>query len=133
MTYFRTEYDWSKVEDPITDEEVRLWIETLRSKKYRQGKEGLVVEAFDEDDSKSTGDYCYCCLGVLKQIVPAKPNNDESYLFEGIYDVNKLIGAKWESKLPYKLQDQLAKWNDNSHTFEDIAFNLEKGFFSEPE
>ena len=52
-SYFHRDPNWSRVNMPLTEDEVKTWIADLRSGKYEQGQEQLC------------DDTAYCCLGVL--------------------------------------------------------------------
>lgn len=91
------------------DEQIKkLWIEALESNKYKQGYKNL----------KSL-DNCYCCLGVLFDVVKEKLNitweqynsdNSNSELLS--YDILKFCG------LSFIDQNILIRFNDcNKYSF----------------
>ena len=45
----------------------KAWIEALRSRKYKQGENYLMIEA--------NGKFQYCCLGVLCVVAGMKPKS----------------------------------------------------------
>lgn len=115
---FRTDYDWSQVENPITDEQVKAWVEALRSKTYEQGRYCLSM------------DGTYCCLGVANSIFDLGVDNLEADLHYWTESEDKEEEAVVIYMLiPHLLQEHLAEFNDiDELTFAQIADKIEKGF-----
>lgn len=115
---FREDYDWSAVSNPITDEEVREWVATLRSGDYDQttGRLHRTVS----DDYRPCG---YCCLGVANEALKLGLDGHLAELFYFQYE--KVIPIK----IPFELQKYLYGLNDRERKpFNAIADVIEKGF-----
>ena len=126
---FRTDYDWSEVSEPITNEEVRNWIKVLEIGKYNQARSVF----YDSEND------CHCCLAVLATEVNFEFFNscqDEGAMYWNEYadltgDDDGSIEARtpYEYKLPARLQDTLVTMNDEDFaSFADIAAFLKEGF-----
>lgn len=102
------------------------WVQRLRSGDYLQGKNNL-----------RTDDDCYCCLGVLADIVAPKgwleDTTEETYLLNvisdgnGIFLLQDIIDAlgidDWTQRI-------LAGLNDISVSFDEIADCIEANSFA---
>ncbi len=95
----------------------KKWIKVLRSGKFKQGHQFL-----RRDDE-------YCCLGVFCEISKeatwkAVPDNT-SFSYDC---ANKTLPASVRnlSKIPWLLEMELVKMNDNGKTFKQIANRIEK-------
>lgn len=106
---FRTDYDWTEVVQPITDEEVRQWTAALRSGNYTQGYTQL------------RRDDCFCCLGVANEVFKL-----------GLPDSRGILADEYSAKatrLPEVLQQDLYEINDRREwSFSEIADYIDKGF-----
>ena len=98
----------------MTPKQKILWLEALRSGKYRQGKQALKTKS-------AKGQYSYCCLGVAKEVCAIK-NSEKiihgSFLFitgEAVF-------------LSIFVQEILANKNDKGTSFTKIADYIEKNF-----
>lgn len=114
MRNFRTYYDWTAVSNPITDEEIKVWIAALRSNGYAQGSGQMKYV--------HQGTCCYCCLGVANQVWNVGTPDD--------YAVMQATGDNGIFfKMPYDLQRYLYGLNDSRKmTFAQIADEIERGF-----
>jgi hypothetical protein len=87
----------------------KKWVKALRSGRYPQTSGALCIPKGEATDfGRPAG---YCCLGVLGKVARTK-SADNGYLQDA------------ESKsllLPYPIQRQLAKLNDDGVPFEIIA------------
>ena len=99
----------------------RLWVEALRSGKYKQGTHAL-----------RSSDDRYCCLGVLCDIAGVEWGRHSSELYRAGYDITAAppkamgfvgltdrIGGFGEGS------DALASWNDFGANFAEIADLIE--------
>jgi hypothetical protein len=84
------------------------WITALRSGQYNQ----------TEGHLKNTAGYC--CLGVLREIMD--PSDFSESKDGGLLSPKQLA----KCNLDYRMQNQLAKLNDNGSTFAEIADYIEK-------
>jgi hypothetical protein len=126
-SFFRSSeyFDWSDVENPITDDEVREWLVNLRSGNFEQAKSNLF------------SDGNYCCLGVLAEqcdlFGEVAGGKSRGTMLCNI-DINSDDESK-NSPINYKLvgeiQDMLAQMNDNGYSFTNIAEVIEAGFFGD--
>jgi len=113
------------------------WVDALRNGNYKQGSNFLRV------------DDCYCCLGVLCDIMGGNwdydkglneckhKNNDtlnpeSTYYYIDYKDItdNVLLPSSLttQCKLPSKDQQRLATMNDEGFTFKQIADVIEKDY-----
>lgn len=106
-------------------ENVRKWIEALRSGKYEQGQNKLF-------DHCCFGDVTarYCCLGVLAEISPNATKHASSYKFIGSWHLtNTLIPDDWwiwNTGLALTHMYHCIDLNDrDGYTFKQIADYLE--------
>lgn len=93
----------------------KLWVEALRSGKYKQGKRALKTK------------NGYCCLGVLCDISNLGEWKEFSYLGEDLtlpLEVQLWAGLSTES--PIAKDNLLETYNDTGYTFEEIADLIEK-------
>lgn len=114
----------------------RLWIEALRSKKYQQGKNYLKRQI--------DGEIVHCCLGVYCEIKKLNsnipPSENENFPSHPIFHFTSLKhpGAVFIEFLPSDLKDslgltqktmyQLVEYNDDcAKNFEEIADIIERG------
>ena len=109
-------YDWSRVKDPITSEQLTQWLVALRSGHYEQTLSALKEIIYENDQGECT--YGFCCLGVLNDLYPV----------ENLYDTCFLKSFENEFELPNNLQELLANLNDSGGSFSSIADEIEKGF-----
>jgi len=111
----------------LLNENVKLWVEALRSGEYEQGKDCL-----------SNGDE-FCCLGVAcdlyskynKPILFILENGVKSYDGDTVFlpfVVQDWLGLKSHSGV-FSNANSLAQMNDGGLTFKEIADMIE----SEPE
>lgn len=102
------------------------WLEALRSGKYEQCTGQLVEEKIKWPDEGPTGQFCYCCLGVLGEITQKDfiKNVDELSLDNGggllCYDIAEPMGLKGD------IQSKLAEMNDDGKSFDQIADWIEE-------
>ena len=105
-----------------------MWIEALRSGKYKQGRRRLF------------GDNTYCCLGVACEVlgIPKKQDSVGTWVFgEGMYgvissDVAKQLGLHNEfGAARVGPKPGLMTMNDDGTSFEEIADALESGDYFE--
>jgi len=88
-----------------------LWLEALRSGRYKQGTQ--VLKHNDE----------FCCLGVLQDLCPIEPSGDRYYL-----SVETIEWAFERGKGLHNPQaggKELADLNDSGSTFSEIADLIE--------
>lgn len=99
----------------ITAREKRTWLKALRSGEYAQGKHALKQGAglFDEG-------FCFCCLGVLCEVVPRLQSTSKAFLKAGKLEFDTYIG------IPGSAQGRLAASNDSGRTFKQIAAQIER-------
>lgn len=118
----------------MTSELRTKWISALRSGKYQQGRLRLKSE-------KEEGVICYCCLGVLADVIDpdawrdaAHPSDDrhDHVWRDGVStDLNKF---KEETGLDEETQGGLMDMNDRMrYTFDDIADFLEFSKIKDPD
>jgi hypothetical protein len=108
----------------------KLWVDALRSGKYRKGKGYL-------KHTKSDGEVYYCCLGVLCELSPSEGRR----LPDGVYEFRDGMSAyppqevkEWAGlvrdnpRVPWRGDTAtLADINDNTEaSFADIADLIEK-------
>ena len=105
----------------INKENVRKWVEALRSGKYEQGQERLVR------NNK------YCCLGVaceLAGLPKASDGNGFIAQYTLCLDYLPIEVQQWlgvSSRNPIVNGEELAQWNDwRGKTFAEIADMIEK-------
>jgi hypothetical protein len=109
---------------------VRLWVEALRSGKYRQGQGQLKT---------STGEYC--CLGVACEVSGLGTWSDSREYAVGSWGSRSTLPLpvmEWygfESGDPrvnwYDGRPAVSRLNDNAGaTFDQIAYAIEKEFLS---
>lgn len=55
------------------------WVKALRSGKYKQVKESLRAEVYDEETGHYRDEIGYCCLGVLCEVAPGISWNGDKY------------------------------------------------------
>lgn len=117
--YFRRNPNWSEVINPLTDEQVKTWLEALRSGNYEQ------------TDGKLCDEFGYCCLGVLANVMDVLgslfQNHDGELTKWGNLDDN----SPAVYYLPWDIQESLAGLNDSGNDFKYIANVIEAGFFTE--
>lgn len=102
------EINWNGCENPITKAEKDLWLQALRSGKYKQDTRCL---------SSGRG---YCCLGVLNEVLALGVPGDISYLSS-----SEGKDASFQ-KLPRWVQTTLGYKNDHqSWNFNKIADFIE--------
>ena len=89
----------------MTQEQKKLWIEALRSGKYKQGTELLYY-------TDAGGDARHCCLGVACDIGIATPGK-------------RRRTALPEGFLSLDIQNHLASKNDRGMTFLEISNYIE--------
>jgi hypothetical protein len=102
----------------------QIWLERLRSGKYKQGHETL----HDKDDNT------YCCLGVLCQVVGPEIDLDWVYDEDGCASMddytdipsdrvmNHVLTREWSHGQLVKLNDVLSTMNDDEQwNFNKIA------------
>ncbi len=121
---------------------VRLWIEALRSGKYKQGKNYL--------KRKTKSGYRYCCLGVACELYNKTHKRKLKIFSRKIVGATRVTAFYYDSKeadfLPRKVQvwlglvsedgafglNTLAEKNDAGMRFKEIADIIEskpKGLF----
>jgi len=88
----------------------KLWIEALRSGKYKQGVGGLL----------SSDNERYCCLGVAAHVGKV----DINYFYSYIPD--DCPGVPEELSNDFDLQKKLADMNDGGASFHKIADWIEE-------
>lgn len=97
----------------------KLWIEALRSGRYRQCQSQLKMRTEDGP--------LHCCLGVLEEVAQAEGVIDG---FDGSQLVLDEVVVKWaglERKDPYLEEYQTATaLNDGGRSFNYIADRIEK-------
>ena len=109
----------------------RLWVEALRSGKYKQGQ-GVLRSADDH----------YCCLGVLCDLAGVEWNTGYTGNYHaGVgqfatapFEVTDFVGLANEAGSFGAGGDGLATRNDSGATFEEIADLIERnppGLFTE--
>jgi hypothetical protein len=126
----------------IMDQQIKkLWVEELRSGKYKQGKERLKIE-------EENGEVYHCCLGVLCEIYQANAENkmslttitmkngtiyhmfadSSSYLPKLVCDWAGLKNDLSPLVFNEKSNDReaLAHLNDWGYSFQEIAAMIEK-------
>lgn len=91
----------------------KLVVETLRSGKYIQGRNRLC-----------TDDGCYCCLGVMNEILSLREKNE--YCLADTYEEIGLYNSEGIFTKPIYGWESLLEMNDNSVSFEDIAKCMEE-------
>lgn len=90
------------------------WITALRSGKYKQGK-GQLRDNID-------GEYHYCCLGILCEVAGLQISPGGMHIagapegYEPLQKINKNFNPVGE----------LARMNDDGHSFEEIADYIEE-------
>lgn len=111
----------------MLNENARLWVEALRSGKYKQGKGRL---KFEGDDNV----LYYCCLGVACEVyqrnVGDLKEDKDNYLFS--FDLSQAyLPQKVQEWLSLKtesgayLSDSLTGLNDKGVSFSEIADVIE--------
>lgn len=106
-------FDWSCVPDPLSDSDIKTWIEALLSGKYIQG--GEILKSYDGETKEPE----YCCLGVAQEVLKLK-SNSYLYLIKGKKDYNYL---------PEDLQVVCGRFNDDLRlSFVEIAEILKISF-----
>ena len=120
MRYPFTDFDGEVkdviVSNPMSYQECKEWIASLRSGKFNQGKDVLRYT----EDSRTY----FCCLGVEQRIHPKQCKSVTS---------NTTLRSKGDDssgsdiyfRLPYDFQGKLAGMNDNGCTFRQIADVIE--------
>jgi hypothetical protein len=101
----------------------QLWVEALRSGRYKQGK-GVLRNTEDE----------YCCLGVLcdihdDQIWKQSYEHSYTYLLEEVFvplEVQRWSGITHNGILTYEEDHNLVHLNDTGSSFEEIADLIEE-------
>ncbi len=94
---------------PVEDK--KIWVEALRSGKYKQGKEWL------EDEG------CHCCLGVYAKVKGAQEIVGEELITDDIGSTINAPDCLLDSSF---LSLKLAQSNDAGMTFEEIADWIEE-------
>jgi hypothetical protein len=97
---------------PITPEEKAAWVRALRSGKYQQGHGRL--------RSRSDGTDFFCCLGVLREVVPR--------IAPLVWNTSALkagYGSTEYISLSGSLQWVLIEKNDKGVSFNEIANYIE--------
>jgi hypothetical protein len=102
---------------PKMDRKVKTrWVKALRSGKYEQGQNALVVIAFDNTDH-------FCCLGVYCEISTRVKRDREEYIYNGDHVTTALpVELRDKIGLDSFAQDKLITMNDGEHrSFAEIA------------
>jgi hypothetical protein len=114
----------------INPEVKQLWVHSLRSGEYTQGKNYLKCND------------CYCVLGVLCDLYLKQSKRKAEWIkasaFKGVPDLfkTKRIGVacfptteveEW-SGITYQMESTLSAINDRGETFESLAEYIEKHF-----
>lgn len=122
----------------------KLWVDALRSGKYKQGQNALATYDLD------TEGYAYCCLGVLCEVAREQgvdvevlefgTEDDELYLmyhrqheilpshiadWAGLDDQRANFTAIYGSMI---IQTSLVERNDAGRTFDGLAEDIETYF-----
>ena len=86
------------------------WCKALKSGKFRQGEGALSYRG------------TYCCLGVLRTLMPKNLQKDSKVDENGTLNTKQLTWAG----LHHSTQDNLAEMNDCGIKFKEIANYIEK-------
>lgn len=109
-------------DDPITAEEKRLWLEALRSGKYKQTKGTLGRKNLD-------GSASYCCLGVACEVFGPGLGDERADRRLPVAGEKRESTCKWPSFNSYTRQglvlERVMLANDEGTSFSEIANILE--------
>ena len=95
------------------------WVKALRSGKYKQGF-GMLKQRSDTAHRPE-----YCCLGVLRELMPVAYQETSSTNNGGGCTLHK--SQLQLADISYKVQDNLVSMNDSCRsTFNDIADYIEE-------
>lgn len=112
----------------MRQEVAKLWVDALRSGKYKQGKHVL-----------RTRENSFCCLGVLCEVAINNGcsikvyNNNFYYLYNGVNGILPDKVMKWAEMnsstgkyRPNQNENNLTDLNDSGKSFEEIANVIER-------
>lgn len=92
------------------------WIRALRSGKFKQWREGALVEPTADGEGAS-----YCCLGVLRHVMNPKDKRSRKGMNCYLSDPQLRVAG-----LTHEAQEELAEKNDSGRRFPAIANYIEK-------
>jgi hypothetical protein len=105
----------------MTKDDIRVWIDALRSGNYNQTT-GTLKEQLPD------GDYGYCCLGVCVSVLGEEPQaeirDDVNFIEEDPMSVYRKLEEEL-GKIGID-QDILIQMNDEGKTFQEIADRIEE-------